>query len=87
VSQPDESTFIARARGQTRSKLNERKIEIERLPDDEYAELVRCLSEKDWKRWDKEIELTLRSTNETSWYVRHATQRHLIKAGGVFSHA
>ena len=38
------------------SKVNELKAEIERLPEDEFSELVRWLSEKDWERWDKEIE-------------------------------
>jgi len=38
------------------SKLNALKAEIESLPNDEFAEIVRWLSEKDWVRWDKEIE-------------------------------
>jgi hypothetical protein len=38
------------------SKVDELKTEIERLPKDEFTELVRWLSEKDWERWDKEIE-------------------------------
>jgi hypothetical protein len=38
------------------SKVDELKIEIERLPEEEFTELVRWLSEKDWERWDKEIE-------------------------------
>jgi hypothetical protein len=38
------------------SKVDKLKIEIERLPEEEFTELVRWLSEKDWERWDKEIE-------------------------------
>jgi hypothetical protein len=38
------------------SKVDELKTEIERLPKEEFSELVRWLSEKDWERWDKEIE-------------------------------
>jgi hypothetical protein len=38
------------------SKVDELKTEIERLPKEEFTELVRWLSEKDWERWDKEIE-------------------------------
>jgi len=38
------------------SKVDELKSEIERLPSEEFTELVRWLSEKDWERWDKEIE-------------------------------
>ena len=38
------------------SKIDELKADIERLPSDEYAELFRWLSEKEWESWDKEIE-------------------------------
>ena len=38
------------------SKIDELKAEIERLPSEEFAEVCRWLSEKDWERWDKEIE-------------------------------
>ncbi|MBI4490119.1 MAG: hypothetical protein HY694_13635 [Deltaproteobacteria bacterium] len=38
------------------SKVDELKTEIEKLPKEEFTELVRWLSEKDWERWDKEIE-------------------------------
>ena len=38
------------------SKVEKLKTEIERLPMEEFSELVRWLSEKDWERWDKEIE-------------------------------
>lgn len=38
------------------SKVDQLKTEIERLPQEEFAELVRWLSETDWERWDKEIE-------------------------------
>jgi hypothetical protein len=38
------------------SKVDDLKMEIERLPSEEFTELVRWLSEKDWEKWDKEIE-------------------------------
>ena len=38
------------------SKVDKLKTEIERLPQEEFVELVRWLSEKDWERWDKEID-------------------------------
>ena len=38
------------------SKIDELKADIEGLPRREQAELFRWLSEKDWERWDKEIE-------------------------------
>jgi hypothetical protein len=41
---------------ETMSKVDELKREIEQLPEDEFTELVRWLSEKDWERWDKQIE-------------------------------
>jgi hypothetical protein len=38
------------------SRIDELKAEIESLPREEFAEIIRWLSKKDWKRWDKEIE-------------------------------
>jgi hypothetical protein len=38
------------------TKVEELKAEIERLPSEEFAELSRWLAEKDWERWDREIE-------------------------------
>jgi hypothetical protein len=38
------------------SKIDELKADIERLPSEELAELLRWLSEKEWESWDKEIE-------------------------------
>jgi hypothetical protein len=37
------------------AKVDELKTEIERLPPEQFAELARWLSEKDWDRWDREI--------------------------------
>ncbi len=37
------------------SKVEELKNEIERLPKEEFTELCRWLSERDWARWDDEI--------------------------------
>jgi hypothetical protein len=42
-------------KGNTMSKIDELKAEIENLPSEEFAEICRWLSEKDWERWDKEI--------------------------------
>jgi hypothetical protein len=38
----------------TTSKIDSPKAQIERLPSEEFAEICRWLSEKDWERWDKE---------------------------------
>ncbi len=37
-------------------KVNEIKAAIEALPEDEYVRLRRWFSERDWERWDRQIE-------------------------------
>ena len=37
------------------SKVEELKNEIEQLPKEEFTELYRWLSERDWAKWDNEI--------------------------------
>jgi hypothetical protein len=37
------------------SKIQELKNEIEQLPKEEFTELCRWLSERDWASWDSEI--------------------------------
>jgi len=37
------------------SKIQELKNEIERLPKEEFTELCRWLSDRDWANWDNEI--------------------------------
>jgi len=39
----------------TISKIDSLKAQIESLPSEEFAEIFRWLSEKDWEKWDKEI--------------------------------
>lgn len=43
------------------STIEKLKAEIERLPDDEVAELARWLSERYWERWDMQIKADSRS--------------------------
>ena len=38
------------------SKVDELKAAIEALPEDDYIELRQWFSEKDWQKWDKQIE-------------------------------
>jgi hypothetical protein len=38
------------------SRVDKLKMAIERLSKDEFTELFGWLSEKNWERWDKEIE-------------------------------
>jgi len=38
------------------SRIDELKAEIESLPREEFAEILRWLSAKHWEGWDKEIE-------------------------------
>ena len=37
------------------SKVNEIKEAIESLPEQEYKELLRWFTEKDWEKWDRQI--------------------------------
>jgi hypothetical protein len=53
------------------SKVDELKTEIERLPREEFTELVRWLSEKDWERWDIEIQ-TDSEAGKLDFLVREA---------------
>ena len=61
------------------SKIDELKAEIERLASEEFAELFRWLSEKDWEQWDKEIEADSRA-GKLDFLVREA---HEEKAKGT----
>jgi hypothetical protein len=38
-------------------KVDEIKSAIESLPEEEFVELREWFSEKDWERWDKQIEI------------------------------
>lgn len=38
------------------SKIEELKSTIEALPEDEFIELRQWFSEKDWQKWDEQIE-------------------------------
>ncbi len=38
------------------SKIEEIEAAIESLPEDEYVRLRRWFSEKDWEKWDRQIE-------------------------------
>ena len=37
-------------------KVNEIKAAIEALPEEEYAQLRQWFSERDWQKWDEQIE-------------------------------
>ncbi len=53
------------------SKVEKLKMEIDALPKDEFAEIVRWLSEKDWDAWDREIEADSQAGN-LNFLVREA---------------
>lgn len=38
------------------SKVDEIKAVIEALPEEDYVQLRQWFSEKDWEKWDREIE-------------------------------
>ena len=38
------------------SKIDDLKAEVEKLPREEFSEFFRWMTDKDWERWDREIE-------------------------------
>lgn len=54
-------------------KVEELKTEIEKLSPERFTELARWLSEKDWLRWDKEIESSSMA-GELDFLVREALE-------------
>lgn len=65
--------------GETMSNVDKLKTEIERLPQEEFTELVRWLSEKNWERWDKQIEADS-AVGKLDFLVREALEE---KAKGM----
>ena len=55
------------------SKIDELKAEIESLPSEHIAEIFRWLAEKDWQKWDKEIEDDSRA-RKLDFLVREARE-------------
>jgi hypothetical protein len=56
------------------SKLDQLKAEIESLPSEQVAEIFRWLAEKDWEKWDKEIEDDSRA-GKLDFLVREAREQ------------
>ncbi len=48
------------------------KKAIETLPDEDYAQLRKWFSEKDWRKWDKQIAADSQS-GELDFLVKEAT--------------
>jgi hypothetical protein len=61
------------------SKIEELKAEVEKLPNAEFAQFVKWLTEKNWERWDQEIEADSNS-GRLDFLVREA---HKEKARGT----
>lgn len=59
------------------NKLEHLKAEIQRLDEDEVAELVRWISDIDWQSWDRQIEADSRagSLDFLSEEARHEKER------------
>ena len=53
------------------SKVDKLKTEIEKLSQEEFAELSGWLSEKDWGRWDEEIKADS-ATGKLDFLMREA---------------
>ena len=60
-------------KGNRMSRIDELKAKIESLPSEEFAEIFRWLSEKDWEKWDKEIEMDSRA-GKLDFLVREASE-------------
>ena len=55
------------------SRVDELKLAIEKLPTEEFTELVRWLTDRDWEMWDKAIEADSEAGKLDFW-VREALQ-------------
>ena len=53
------------------SKINAIREAIETLSEEEYVQLRRWFSERDWKKWDQEIEKGLKS-GKLDFLIREA---------------
>ncbi len=53
------------------TKVDQLKAEIESLPSEQITEIFRWLAEKDWEKWDKEIERDSRA-GRLEFLVREA---------------
>jgi predicted esterase len=53
------------------SKINELRAAIEALTEEEYIQLRRWFSEKDWGKWDRQIELDSES-GKLDFLIREA---------------
>jgi len=59
-----------------KSKINAIRKAIETLSEDEYVELRQWFSERDWKKWDREIEKDSKA-GKLDFLVREAfDQKH-----------
>jgi hypothetical protein len=53
------------------SKIDAIRKAIEALSEEEYVEFRQCFSERDWKKWDREIEKDSKS-GKLDFLVREA---------------
>jgi wyosine [tRNA(Phe)-imidazoG37] synthetase (radical SAM superfamily) len=56
------------------SKVDQLKAELESLSSEEFAEIFRWMSEKDWERWNNKIETDSQS-GRLDFLVRDARER------------
>lgn len=54
-------------------KVEDIQIAIESLPEDEYARLRNWFSEKDWEKWDRQIEVDSES-GKLDFLVKEAVE-------------
>jgi hypothetical protein len=58
------------------SKIDDLKAEVEKLPSEEFSEFFRWMTDKDWKRWDREIEADS-DAGKLDFLVREAREARL----------
>ena len=58
------------------SKIDDLKAEVEKLPPEEFSELFRWMTDKDWERWDREIEADS-DAGKLDFLVREAREAKL----------
>jgi hypothetical protein len=58
------------------SKIDDLKAEVEKLPSEEFREFFRWMADKDWERWDREIEADS-DAGKLGFLVREAREARL----------
>jgi len=66
--------FSEASRDKTMTKVKEIKVAIESLPERDFVRLRQWFSEKDWDKWDKQIEADSES-GKLDFLIKEARER------------